>query len=192
MPEALAPESEFAAIEEIATGGAALAVLEEIAAQVATTINVGTRQQNGHRRWGLSPNIARAKVAREPKPAAPKPAKLKIVPAKPAAPAPSLPLAGRVLATFADYDGMHAAIRARADELSLTREDLDWLSGNQSGYSATLLAPRQAKRFGWQSLGSTTTALGCFFVLIEDPVQTAKMLARVQKRKRGSHGARRG
>jgi hypothetical protein len=136
----------------------------------------------------VSPSLARAKVAREkkppPAPAAPKPV------AVPAIVRPSIPINGRVLAKFADYDGMWGALRGRVDEMGLTREELDHLSGNQPGYSGKLLGPRQVKKFGKHSLGNTLGATATYLVLVEDPVQTAKIIARCKKRVRALRSER--
>lgn len=145
---------------------------EEIAARSAPTI-----RRHQQRRWGLSPNITRASASREKKPPAPKPAKpaqsLQIIPP----PAASIPITGRVLATFTDYAGLHRATRARVDELGFSRETLDYLSGNQPGYSGKLLGGAQVKKFGPQSLGNVLGAAGTYLALVEDPAQMARLKA---------------
>jgi hypothetical protein len=156
-----------------------LAELEEIERQTTKAVNVGTRQHGRTRsNWGLPPHIARASASREKKPPAPQPAKpapsLQIIPPAPAA---SIPIPGRVLAVFADYDGLQNAVRGRVDELGFTREALDFLSGNQPGYSGTLLGAAQTKRFGKHSLGSTLGAIGTRLALVEDPAQLEKLKA---------------
>jgi hypothetical protein len=97
---------------------------------------------------------------------------------------PPIEISGRVLAVFSDYDGQWNAIRARVEAMAITRNELDFLSGLQDGYSGKLLGTAQRRRFGEVSLGATLGAICCKLVLVEDPEATAKMLARVQKRRR--------
>jgi hypothetical protein len=104
--------------------------------------------------------------------------------ATPAIVPPSIEIKGRVLAKFADYDGLWGVVRARVDELGITREGLDELCGHQDGYSGKLLGARQTKRFGMKSLGNILGATATYLVLVEDPEQTAKIMARCKKRVR--------
>lgn len=85
---------------------------------------------------------------------------------------------------ISDYDEFVAAVRARADEMEMTRLEIDHQAGLCSGYSGKLLGPRQVKGFGKVSLGPMLGALGCRLLLVEDPVQTAKILARRTPRER--------
>jgi hypothetical protein len=135
------------------------------------------------RPFGVSVNLTHAKVAREPKPPAPRPTSAK--PKQPrrqdVAPAidqPSLEINGRVLAIFSNYDGLQNAMRARTEDLQLTRLELDYLSGNQEGYSSKLLCGM--KKFGRQSLGNTLGAVGSYLALVEDPEQVAKLKAVIE------------
>jgi hypothetical protein len=82
-----------------------------------------------------------------------------------------------VLAVFSDYDGLWNAVRARVDAMGITRLELDHLSGNQEGYSGKVLGPKQVKKFGKHSLGSTLGALGSYLALVADPEQVAKLKA---------------
>jgi hypothetical protein len=59
----------------------------------------------------------------------------------------------RALAEVHDYAGLHASLRARSDELAVSRAELDSLSGLQGGYCSKLLAPVPIKRLGMESLG---------------------------------------
>jgi hypothetical protein len=98
---------------------------------------------------------------------------------------------GRVLAIFSDYGGLRNAIRARVDAMRMTRLELDFQAGLQDGYSSTLLAPAEVKKFGMVSLGATLGAIGCRLALIEDPEASAKIMAIAKKRRRPlrpSHG----
>ena len=89
-----------------------------------------------------------------------------------------------MLAEFADYKGLHQSIRGRVDAMRITREELDHQSGNQPGYSGKLLGPKQTKKFGIVSLGNTLGGIGCKLLLVEDPVQTARIMARCKLRER--------
>ena len=75
----------------------------------------------------------------------------------------------RRIAICTSYDELIAALRARADELKVTREGLDAVSGLQAGYSAKLLAPVPMRSLGKVSLGPMLQALGLAVVLVEDP-----------------------
>jgi hypothetical protein len=79
--------------------------------------------------------------------------------------------------SISDYGSLQKAVRARVDEMGLTRLELDHLSGNQEGYSGKLLGPEQVKKFGKYSLGSTLGALGSYLALVADPEQAAKLKA---------------
>jgi hypothetical protein len=96
---------------------------------------------------------------------------------------PPIKIKGRVLAEFADYDGLWSSVRVRADELELTRAELDYQSGLQEGYSAKVLGPSKIKKFGTLSLGGILGALGCRLVLIEDAAATAEIMKRCKKRR---------
>jgi hypothetical protein len=89
-----------------------------------------------------------------------------------------------ILAEIADYDDLWRGIRGRVDAMGITREELDHLSGLQEGYSGKTLGPKQRKKFGNISLGSTLGAIGCKLLLVEDPVQTARIMARCKFRER--------
>jgi hypothetical protein len=75
----------------------------------------------------MPPHIERASASREKKPPPPPIAKPVAVP--PFVPS-TIELGGRVLAILGDYTGMQTASRTRVDEFGITREQLDFLSGN--------------------------------------------------------------
>jgi hypothetical protein len=122
--------------------------LEALAgAERPTAMRVNERTGHGLRGWGISPATARASASREktPQPVA------TIKPAPAPAVAPPIEIPGRVLATFDDYSGLQNSIRARVDEMGLTRLEVDYLSGMQDGYSGKV--PRRSR-----SLESTRSA----------------------------------
>src|SRR5687767_6117858 len=47
---------------------------------------------------------------------------------------------------------LHRAMRARAEQLNISRETIDHVSGLPSGYSAKLLAPKPLKCVGLKSM----------------------------------------
>jgi hypothetical protein len=143
------------------------------------------RHRRHHDRgFGVSIGLSHAKVAREPKPPAeiakPKPAPA----AAPAIVPRSIKVEGRVLASFADYDGLWGAIRARVDALGITREELDRLTGLPDRYCAKVLGPAQKKKMGRHSLGAMLGSTGSYLVLVENAELTQKILARCEQRKR--------
>lgn len=89
---------------------------------------------------------------------------------------------GRGLAVIRTYKELHAAIRARAESLKVSRDTLDERTGLQTGYSAKLLGPVPIKNFGATSLGPMLAALGVALVLIEDPETFARITAKMPKR----------
>jgi hypothetical protein len=139
----------------------------------------GYLRPNGHNYRGfgsnVSVNLSHAKVARE-KPPAP-------VEAPPIAPPtiarPPSPI-GRLIAT---YDDVVDVFRARADELELSRLEIDHLSGLASGHSSHLLAKRFTQRLGPLSLPLMLDTLGLRLLVVEDPKLTARTLKRRTPRK---------
>jgi hypothetical protein len=91
------------------------------------------------------------------------------------------------IAVVRDHDELHAALAARADELRVTRETLDAVSGLQSGYSAKLLAPFPSKKLNRVSLGAMLGTLGLMLIVVED----VEAFQRVKSRLMPAHGAQR-
>ena len=139
---------------------------------------VNERSRRGKFGWNVSPNIARASAAREKKkaPAAPVDGTLA---ARPAAPVRSASL-GRVIA---DYRTLVETCRARADELELSRLEIDRLGGLPTGYAGKLLGKdggdpgRKNKKIWPIALESMLGVLGLKILLIEDDAATARTLA---------------
>src|SRR5262249_28865504 len=76
------------------------------------------------------------------------------------------------------YAGLLAALRARAQALGASREELSEIAGLPARYANKLLALIPMKRFGATSLGPMLGALGAMLVLVEDE----EMIARLGKR----------
>jgi hypothetical protein len=82
-----------------------------------------------------------------------------------------------------DYRGLVEACRARADELELSRLEIDRLGGLPVGYAGKLLgkdgdAPGRKNKKMWPvALESMLGVLGLKILLIEDEAATARTLA---------------
>ncbi len=127
--------------------------------------------------WTMPPNIERITAAREKKDPAPKP--------KPVSQSqPSQASPGFFLRVAGDYTGLVDILRERADEMSMSREELDFQAGLQNGYTGKVLSRRHTRHLGIVSLGATLGALGLKMLLIEDTEQAAKILARRKPRER--------
>lgn len=75
------------------------------------------------------------------------------------------------------------ALRRRKDELDISNETIDAISGMQAGYCAKLLAPRAPRNIGYMSLGDIMGALGIGLQVVEDAEQIQRVSGRWQKRK---------
>jgi hypothetical protein len=83
------------------------------------------------------------------------------------------------------YKGLIETCRQRANELALSRLEIDRLSGLPSGYSAKLLGkdnsepkPQKQKRMWPASLELVLGTLGLQIILIEDYAATSRTLSR--------------
>jgi hypothetical protein len=91
----------------------------------------------------------------------------------------------RQIAVARDYAQLHAALRARADELGLSRDTIDRY-GLPRGYASTLLAPVPVKAIGRMSLGPLLGALGLMLIVVEDAELLAQFAA-AEKRRNEAH-----
>jgi hypothetical protein len=74
-------------------------------------------------------------------------------------------------AAIKSYDGLILALRARSEELGMSRETLDAIAGLPHGYSSKLLMisnTKSKKRLGSLSLWAILGALGIELRLVED------------------------
>jgi len=85
--------------------------------------------------------------------------------------------APRQIAVVRTHDELHAALRARADQLGWTRTALDDLSGLANTHVSKLLAPVPIKRLGRSSLGPLLGAMGLVIIIAED----AELLERMRR-----------
>jgi|SRR4029077_9413974 hypothetical protein len=88
-----------------------------------------------------------------------------------------------VLAEAADYMQLVEALRARAEELAITRLEIDEIAGTPEGWASKVLTLSTMKALGLRSLGPILGALALKIVLVEDGPQRE----RVSKRVRHSH-----
>jgi hypothetical protein len=161
----------------------ALGGLEEIAERTSSSFNPGTKRPKQGSKWGrgVSPNLTRSKVAREKKapPSAAQPLPKPI--SKKPAPAPAPPVApARLGQAITTYRILVETFRQRADELELSRSEIDRIAGLPSGYAGKILsvgAAKKPKRMGLISLENMLATLGLKIILIEDEAATARTLA---------------
>jgi hypothetical protein len=118
--------------------------------------------------YGVAINFTHSKVARE-KPPAPVEAPPIAAPTIARPPSPI----GRLIAT---YDDVIDVFRARADELELSRLEIDRLSGLADGHSSHLLAKKYTQRLGPVSLLLMLDTLGLRLLVVEDPILTARTI----------------
>jgi hypothetical protein len=74
----------------------------------------------------------------------------------------------KVLAVVQSYDDLHAALRARQDQLDISCQTIDRAAALANGHSSKVLAPQRLKKAGWQTLGFLLPALGMKLALLED------------------------
>lgn len=91
----------------------------------------------------------------------------------------------RVLGSVASYADLHELMRARADELEISRQAIDQLARLQPGYAGKLLSPRPMRRLTDETLGFVLPALGMRLVLVEDLESLEQIKARASKRNNG-------
>jgi hypothetical protein len=83
---------------------------------------------------------------------------------------------------IASYDDFIAVCRDRADELEMSRLEIDHISGLSTGYASILLMKTPRKNFGPVSLPLMLDVLGIRLLVVEDPKLTARTLKRRTKR----------
>jgi hypothetical protein len=80
------------------------------------------------------------------------------------------------------YDGFVDGLRARADQLNVSRVTIDHVSGLTPGYAAKLLALPPIKTVGRASFGPILGALGLAIQLVEDLDAMRRIAARLEPR----------
>ena len=76
--------------------------------------------------------------------------------------------ASQAIGTITSYDDLILVARQRMDQLEITFETLDAISGVQPGYSAKLLCPGHCKTFGPISFCAVMGALSMKLIAVED------------------------
>jgi hypothetical protein len=126
---------------------------------------------------GISPAFERAKVSRDPKPVqeAAKPIEL---------PKPSNAVlsADASNAEIRSYDDLISALRARADQLLISREVLSELAALPDRYANKVLSLNSVRRIGMTSLGPLLRALSLKLVAVSDDEALARNRAHYVKR----------
>lgn len=82
------------------------------------------------------------------------------------------------------YDEFIAALRGRADELDVSRETIDAISGMQAGYASKLLARVPIRTLSRMSFGAMLGALGIVLHISNDIERLGKIEKHLAKRKR--------
>jgi hypothetical protein len=91
----------------------------------------------------------------------------------------------RELAVVCDYDGLHTALRERVNELNISRETLDAVSGIPAGYSGKLLCVPPMRALGRVSFGPVLQSLGLCLIVAEDGDALARVADQLVARKHG-------
>ena len=96
---------------------------------------------------GIPANLCRAKVAREPKPPPPAPvARIEVTPiVQPSIANLRAPVVGRLIES---YEDVVQAFRDRADDLEISRGEIDRLTGLADAHASMLLTKSCMKVFG--------------------------------------------
>jgi hypothetical protein len=82
------------------------------------------------------------------------------------------------------YAELLAALRARRDQLGVSHECVDEVSGLSSGYASKIFSQPPMRRLGTLSLGEMLAALGLKLSVSEDPEQLERIRRKLWKRKR--------
>jgi hypothetical protein len=124
----------------------------------------------------MPPGIERAKAARPPKltlvsESAPKPCKQKPAPVEPATPR-----------EVKDYDDLIELLRARANELQISRETIDYVGGLPDRLSSKVLSLNHLRRIGMETLGPFLDALSLKLIAVPDEEALARNRSRYVRR----------
>lgn len=88
----------------------------------------------------------------------------------------------RHIALVADESDLVAALRQRADELNVSRSEIDAGARLPNGYTSKRLAVPQIKYYGRDAFWNTAESLGLAVLLVEDPNATARYARKMAKR----------
>jgi hypothetical protein len=124
-----------------------------------------------HRRglWQMPASIERAKAARPPKlTLVSKTAPTRPPSRNPKKPAPALVSEPATPREVKDYDDLIELLRARANELKISRETVDYVGGLPDRLSSKVLSLNHIRRIGMDSLGSFLDALCIKLIAVPD------------------------
>jgi hypothetical protein len=88
-------------------------------------------------------------------------------------------MSGDILGEVRSYEDLHRIMRERANELKLSRNSIDAISGLQPGYAAKLLSPRPIKKLGALSMSLVLPVLGIKVVVMLDEQKTRDLQGRI-------------
>jgi general stress protein YciG len=91
-----------------------------------------------------------------------------------------------IIGEINSFSDLHSVLRARAEQLNMSRETIDHLTGLQPGYSSKLLAPRPIRKLSDFALGLLLPVLGIKLCLVECPQRMARIAKHIGTRK-GDH-----
>jgi hypothetical protein len=97
-------------------------------------------------------------------------------------------ITGRLLRDIRPISGrdeLQAALHQRAEQLDVSRETLDGISGLQNGYAAKLLADPPIRGLGRISFAALTGALAVRIAVIEDTEALERLRPRLDRRETG-------
>lgn len=90
----------------------------------------------------------------------------------------------RHLGEVRTYNDLHLILRARSDELGITRLTLDEAAGLTPGHASKILAPQPIKRLGDATFPLMLGALGLKLIVVEDEQALARIAPKLVKRER--------
>ena len=106
-----------------------------------------------------------------------------MIAATPETPASNLP--GSTLGIIWTFDELQALLRDRAEQLKISRVDLDRICGLTGGHASKLLSPRPIKRISNITLPFMLAGLAIKLVAVDDAEAREKLLQKHQKRREG-------
>lgn len=89
-----------------------------------------------------------------------------------------------VAGPIADESDLVNALRARMEELNISRSELDAELDLPGGYTSKRLTLPQMKYYGAEAFWNSAEALGLAVMLVEDPNARARYTARMKRRSR--------
>ena len=88
----------------------------------------------------------------------------------------------QIIGEATDYQSLIDVLRARAEELQITRLEIDELAGLAPGYSGKTLGPAQKRHLDRYSTWRTLEALGLKMLLVDDPEKRAMAEAHIGRK----------